>query len=144
MQKLVRRLTITFPWERTRILSQFIMVESRWAIVSVVQPWNSSRIVSWMMDSVLKGKKMFQVEFTLWDLDWGYESRPTHLVSIFAVISSRTRIRFLRRIVRAKHRSWRSPTEKFPPPSTTRCSRARTFLESSTWNQIEVIIHAAP
>lgn len=44
--------SLTLPASRRRILWLSMMVLSRWAMVSTVQPVNSERMVAWMRSSV--------------------------------------------------------------------------------------------
>lgn len=85
--------SIILPYERTIILSLYMIVLSRWAIVIIVHPSNSSAISRWIFYSVT--------------------------TSMLAVASSRT-ITFERRIMALQMQSnCFSPEERFEPFSWT-------------------------
>mmetsp|Transcript_13475 Transcript_13475/g.33015 ORF Transcript_13475/g.33015 Transcript_13475/m.33015 type:complete len:238 (-) Transcript_13475:3774-4487(-) len=89
--------SLSSPLAMARILSEKMMVSRRWAMVMVVRPLNTRRMVFWMRLSVCR--------------------------SMAAVASSSTRMRVFLSTQRAMHTSCFWPSEKLEPPSATAASR---------------------
>mmetsp|Transcript_34713 Transcript_34713/g.82801 ORF Transcript_34713/g.82801 Transcript_34713/m.82801 type:complete len:280 (-) Transcript_34713:51-890(-) len=81
------------PWSRTMMRLLWSTVRRRWAIVRTMLSLTSVCRMRWMRASLVG--------------------------STFAVASSRQSTRLCRNSARAKHSTWRSPTEKLEPPSAT-------------------------
>ena len=112
----------------TMILSESMTVSRRWAMVSTVWSQNSSRMMLWMMASVLTWE---------WDIE-PHVQRHTHSRSTLAVASSSTRMWFLFKRALPRQNSCLWPTLKLAPPSLTAASsfpsRPSTTPLSWTYN----------
>ena len=125
-----------------------MMVFSLWAMVSTVHSRNFSRMVRWISSSVLRTKiTTFSLEKRLRAVEHYSQTSgdvitngfSSHLWSTLAVASSIMRMRFLRRIARARHTSCLWPRLKFEPDSASTVS-SRPGNSSTTafsWTCVE-------
>ncbi len=109
---------ITLPWSMTSMRSLSSTVLILWAIVSIVQCWKPSLMVCWIMlsvsesiDAVASSSRMIYEHYSI---------RHFKSKEYFRGYSGCLGLTFeLRRSALAIHMSYRSPTEKFSPFSTT-------------------------